>query len=108
VFESAEVAVWFSEEGLPSGPERLLVRRGLGQDPEVKYHRSSAPAPVPLRELAEVRAVLLHLLDGRGWGEEEIVRWSAWRRDRNRRAADSHRKRRAKRIKPRRKKQVAL
>jgi len=29
--EYAWLWVWFSEEGLPSGPERLLVRRSLGQ-----------------------------------------------------------------------------
>jgi SRSO17 transposase len=63
VFEYAEVPVWFSEEGLPSGPERLLVRRSLGQEPEVKYHRSNAPASVPLRELAEVR--------GKRWSIEQ-------------------------------------
>ncbi len=56
VFEYAEVAVWFSEEGFPPGPERLLVRRGLGQDPEVKYHRTNAPASVSLQELASARA----------------------------------------------------
>lgn len=45
--------------------------------------------------MPEVRAVLLHLLDGREWDEAEIIRWSDWRRERNRRAAESHRKRRA-------------
>ena len=52
VYEYAEVRVWFSEEGLPSGPERLLVRRSLGQEPEVKYHRTNAPAEVPLATVA--------------------------------------------------------
>ena len=38
VYEYAELTVWFSEEGLPAAaPERLLVRRSLGQDPELKY-----------------------------------------------------------------------
>lgn len=58
--------------------------------------------------MPEVRAVLLHLLDVRAWDEAEILRWSEWRRDRNRRAADSHRKRRAERSRRRRKKQPAL
>ena len=44
-----------SEEGLPSGRERLLVRRSLGQQAELKYHRSHAPAEVPLAKLACVR-----------------------------------------------------
>ncbi len=42
----------------------------------------------------EVRALLHHLLDVRVWDNAEILRWSRWRRERNRRAAESHRKRR--------------
>jgi SRSO17 transposase len=56
VYEYTEVGVWFSEEGLPGPHERLLVRRSLGQEPELKYHRSNAPADVPLLKLAQVRA----------------------------------------------------
>lgn len=55
IYEYACLWVWFSEEGLPSGPERLLVRRSLGQQAELKYHRSNAPAAVPLEKLAAVR-----------------------------------------------------
>jgi SRSO17 transposase len=55
IYEYACLRVWFSEEGLPSGPERLLVRRTLGQQAELKYHRSNAPAEVPLAKLAQVR-----------------------------------------------------
>ena len=55
IYEYASVCVWFSEEGLPSGPERLLVRRSLVQQAEVKYHRSNAPAEVALEKLAQVR-----------------------------------------------------
>lgn len=58
--------------------------------------------------MPEVRAVLLHLLDARAWDEDEILRWSDWRRDRNRRAAESHRKRRAKLNQRQRKKKPAL
>ena len=54
-YEYACLWVWFSEEGLPSGRERLLVRRSLGQQAEVKYHRSNAPAEVALDKLAQVR-----------------------------------------------------
>src|SRR5271169_2878253 len=43
IFEYAEVSVWFSEEGLPGPQERLLVRRSLDQEPELKYHRTNAP-----------------------------------------------------------------
>ena len=55
IYEYAFLWVWFSEGGLPSGRERLLVRRSLGQQAEVKYHRSNAPAEVPLEKLAQVR-----------------------------------------------------
>lgn len=54
-YEYAYLWVWFSEEGLPSGPERLLVRRSLEQQSEVKYHRCNAPVEVPLEKLAGVR-----------------------------------------------------
>jgi SRSO17 transposase len=56
VYEYAELWVWFSEEGMPGPRERLLVRRSLGQTPELKYHRSNAPAEQPLTKLAQVRA----------------------------------------------------
>ena len=55
IYEYACLWVWFSEEGLPSGCERLLVRRSLGQQVELKYHRSNAPAEVVLEKLAQVR-----------------------------------------------------
>ena len=42
----------------------------------------------------EVRALREHLLEVREWDIGAILRWSAWRRERNRRAAVSHRKRR--------------
>jgi hypothetical protein len=42
----------------------------------------------------EVRALLEHLLEVRAWDVEEILWWSRWRQERNRRAAASHRKRR--------------
>jgi SRSO17 transposase len=56
VYEYAEVWAWFSEEGLHGPRERLLVRRPLGREPELKYHRSNAPAEVPLPKLARVGA----------------------------------------------------
>jgi SRSO17 transposase len=65
VYEYAEVAVWFSEEGLPGPKERLLVRRGTGQEPELKYHRSNAPAETRLEKLAQVR--------GTRWTIEEDI-----------------------------------
>jgi SRSO17 transposase len=57
VYEYAEMTVWFSEEGYPAQEaERLLVRRTLNQDAELKYHRSNAPPKVTLHRLAEQRA----------------------------------------------------
>jgi SRSO17 transposase len=63
VYEYAALWVWFSEEGLPSQRERLLMRRSLGQKAEVKCHRSNAPAAIPLEKLAQVR--------GQHWSVEQ-------------------------------------
>ena len=52
----------------------------------------------------EVRALLVHLLEVRAWDVGEILRWSEWRRERNRRAAVSHRKRRLAVLRARREK----
>jgi SRSO17 transposase len=65
IYEYAEVWVWFSEEGLPGPKERLLVRRSIAQEPELKCHRSNAPAEVPLEKLAAVR--------GTRWTIEEDI-----------------------------------
>jgi SRSO17 transposase len=54
-YEYAELTVWFSEEGSPAAAsERLLVRRSLGQDAEIKVQRSNAPAAIALVRLAQV------------------------------------------------------
>lgn len=65
IYEYAEVDVWFSEEGMPGPKERLLVRRSLSQEPELKYHRSNAPHTVSLEKLAAVR--------GTRWTIEEDI-----------------------------------
>jgi SRSO17 transposase len=57
MYEYAELTVWFCEDELPGPAERLLVRRSLGQEPELKYHRSNAPAEASLDKLAQVRGV---------------------------------------------------
>lgn len=62
-YEYAEVTVWFSEAGLPSGPERLLLRRALSQKAELKYQRTNAPATVSLETAAGV--------GGSRWSVEE-------------------------------------
>jgi SRSO17 transposase len=85
VYEYAEVWAWFSEEGQPGPRERLLVRRSLGQEPELKYHRSNAPAEVPLLKLAQVRAtrwtIEEDIKSGKGQcglDEYETRGWSGW------------------------------
>jgi SRSO17 transposase len=85
VYEYAEVWVWFSEEGLPGPRERLLVRRSLGQEPELKYHRSNAPAEVRLLKLAQVRAtrwtIEEDIQSGKGecgLDEYETRGWKGW------------------------------
>jgi hypothetical protein len=42
----------------------------------------------------EVRAILVHLLEVRRWDVNEILKWSEWRRERNRIARECHEKRR--------------
>jgi SRSO17 transposase len=60
------MTAWFSKEGCPAEEaERLLVRRTLNQDAELKYHRSNAPPKVTLQRLAEQRG-------GRWTIEEDI------------------------------------
>jgi len=86
VYEYAEMTVWFSEEGYPTEqPERLLVRRSLNQDAELKYHRSNAPPKVTLQRLAEQRACRWSIEDdikaskGQcGLDEYETRGWIGW------------------------------
>jgi SRSO17 transposase len=65
MYEYAEVTVWFCEDQLPGPAERLLVRRSLGQEPDLKYHRSNAPIDASLEKLAQVR--------GARWTIEEDI-----------------------------------
>lgn len=53
-YEYAEILVWFSEEGRPSGAERLLIRRTLSQKAEIKYQRTNAPTTIGLNKVAQV------------------------------------------------------
>ena len=86
VYEYAELKVWFSEESYPAAePERLLVRRSLNQEPELKYHRSNAPKKVSLARLAEQRACRWTIEEdikaGKGecgLDEYETRGWTGW------------------------------
>jgi SRSO17 transposase len=86
VYEYAELKVWFSEKGYPTAdPERLLVRRSLGQEPELKYHRSNAPSEVPLKRLAAQRSLRWTIEEDikagkgtTGLDEYETRGWQGW------------------------------
>jgi SRSO17 transposase len=66
VYDYAEVPVWFCEDELPGPSERLLVRRSIGQEPDLKYHRSNAPVEIGLEKLAQIR--------GTRWTIEEDIK----------------------------------
>jgi SRSO17 transposase len=86
VYEYADMKVWFSEEGDPAEePERLLVRRSLNQDGDLKYHRSNAPSKVTLQRLGEQRACRWSIEEdikaskGQcGLDEYETRGWTGW------------------------------
>jgi SRSO17 transposase len=85
LYEYAEVAVWFCEDELPGPPERLLVRRSLGQAAELKYHRAFAPAEQSLEKLARVRGTRWTIEEdfqsGKGecgLDEYETRGWAGW------------------------------
>lgn len=86
VYEYAEMTVWFSEGGYPAEePERLLVRRTIHQDAELKYHRSNAPSKVSLQRVAEQRACRWSVEDdikaskGQcGLADYETRCWTGW------------------------------
>jgi len=54
VFEFAAVRAWGVRHRKPGPPSWLLIRRSLGNDPEVKYYVSNADAETPLSTLALV------------------------------------------------------
>jgi SRSO17 transposase len=86
VYEYAELTVWFSEESLPAEQsERLLVRRSLGQEPDLKYHRSNAPVEIPTKQVAAQRAlrwtIEQDIQAGKGESgldEYETRGWTGW------------------------------
>ena len=86
VYEYVERTVWFSEEGSPTeDPERLLIRRSLDQEPEVKYQRSNAPPSVPMKRVAEAGGYRWTVEEGFqcgkgecGLDEYETRGWTGW------------------------------
>jgi SRSO17 transposase len=55
VFEYAEVAAQFVDGEVAGPRERLLIRRSLGQEPDLTYHRSNAPSEVGTETVARAR-----------------------------------------------------
>jgi len=86
LYEYTELTVWFSEESQPTAePERLLFRRSLGQNAEIKYQRSNAPSAIPLKKLTEVGGnrwcVEQDFQSGKGecgLDEYETRGWTGW------------------------------
>ena len=54
VFEFAAVRVWGVRHGKPGPPSWLVIRRSLGDEPEVKYYVSNGDAQTPRSTLALV------------------------------------------------------
>ena len=86
IYEYSELTVWFSEESQPTAePERLLVRRSLGQKAELNYQRSNASSAVSLKKLTEVGGnrwcVEQDFQSGKGecgLDEYETRGWTGW------------------------------
>lgn len=85
MYEYVELWVWFAEDGLPGPRERLLARRSIGQEPELKYHRSNTPEEVALSKVAAVRAMRWTIEEdiqsGKGecgLDEYETRGWTGW------------------------------
>ena len=81
IYEYAEVRVWFSEQRLPSGPERRLVRRSLGQEPGAKYHRTNAPLAAVAAIRSKRWAIEQDFQNAKGecgLDEYETRGWAGW------------------------------
>ena len=86
IYEYVERTVWFSEGGSPAEqPERLLIRRSVDQQADVKFQRSNAPASVALQRLTEVGGCRWTIEEGFqcgkgecGLDEYEARGWIAW------------------------------
>src|SRR3954451_8416710 len=85
VFEFAAVRVWAVRHGKAGPPIWLLVRKGLGATPEIKYYVSNGDAATPLGVLAQV-ACTRHAVEGvfedcksyLGMAQYETRSWVGW------------------------------
>jgi SRSO17 transposase len=85
VFEFAAVRVWGMRHRKPGPPAWLLIRRSLGEEPEIRYYISNADAATPLETLALVACTRCEveefLEDGKsylGMAEYEARSWVGW------------------------------
>jgi len=85
VFEFAAVRVWGMRHRQPGPPAWLLIRRSLGEEPEIKYYVSNADAATPLATLAlvactrcEVEEFLEDSKSYLGMAQYETRSWVGW------------------------------
>jgi SRSO17 transposase len=85
VFEFAAVRAWGVRHGQPGPPCWLVIRRSLGDEPEVKYGVSNADAQTPLSTLALVTCTRFRVEeffeDGKsylGMTQYETRSWVGW------------------------------
>src|SRR3954449_7600519 len=85
VFEFAAVRVWAMRHRKPGPPAWLLIRRSLGEEPELKYYISDADAETPLSTLALVACTRCRveefLEDSKsylGMAQYETRSWVGW------------------------------
>jgi SRSO17 transposase len=85
VFEFAAVRVWAMRHRKPGPPAWLLIRRSLGEKPEVKYYISNADTETPLSTLALVACTRCQVEeffeDGKsylGMTQYETRSWVGW------------------------------
>src|SRR5579875_1205768 len=87
-------AAWDGPTTARSASASTIARRPgiLGSTGVCLYPSGGWGKKEPQMTVPEVRALLVHLPDTRQWDEDEILRWSAWRQERNRIAKECHRK----------------
>jgi SRSO17 transposase len=85
VFEFVAVRVWAVRHRKPGPPIWLVIRRGLGTDPEIKYYVSNAPADTRLETLALVSGCRFRVEEFfeeaksyLGMAHYEARAWSSW------------------------------
>jgi SRSO17 transposase len=85
VFEFAAIRVWGVRHRKPGPPSWLLIRRSLGDEPEIKYYVSNADGETPLSTLALVACTRCRVEeffeDGKsylGMNQYETRSWAGW------------------------------